>query len=494
MSRNLISVRQLSFRYPDYPGLTPEPLFQGLDLELDEGEIGWVLGAPETGKTTLGQVLAGLVPRFTGGELGGSVRLRGSALQSFRPCDLLQVIGLVFQNSEDQILTTRCDTEVAFALESLSMPRPEMASRVRQALEWMDLAAYERVGPERLSGGEKKRLLLACLHALDPAVWVLDEVFEELDEQTRRKLLDFLRERGKTALIFASKWIDLFRGFGDRHYLLSGGALRADGARLSPAFTRRLKQEGLVLGAVPIGAGAPGSPGGGRGVSHSAAAAETILEVRDLRFRYPGDGAFRLQVDGLYVRRGEIVALTGRNGSGKSTLARLLCGLLAPEGGEVRLRREGRLEAAGMHELRVFTGYMFQNPDFQIFLPTVGEELAYGLQRAGLPEAEVRRRVGECIEVYRLPPAETPAALMSYGARKRLQAAATSLLERPLLIQDEGDSGVSFRDFAELVRRLAADGRAQVLITHEGSLARALAHRVVRMEQGRIVSVEEVRR
>ena len=328
MTRNLISAQRLSFRYPDYPGLTPAPLFQGLDLELEEGEIGWVLGAPEAGKTTLGQVLAGLVPRFTGGELSGAVRLNGAALQAQRACDLLRVVGLVFQNSEDQILTTRCDTEVAFALESLGMPRPEMQSRVRQALEWMDLAAYERVNPERLSGGEKKRLLLACLHALDPAVWMLDEVFEELDEGTRRRLVDFLQARGKTALIFTSKWIDLFRGIGDRHYLLAGGALRAEGARMSSSFTRRLREEGLVLSAA-------GERGGGvpHGAARGPGPAENVLEARGLRFRYPGAGGFRLEVDGFEVRRGEIVALTGRNGSGKSTLARLLCGLLEPEGG-----------------------------------------------------------------------------------------------------------------------------------------------------------------
>ena len=219
-----------------------------------------------------------------------------------------------------------------------------------------------------------------------------------------------------------------------------------------------------------------------------------MLEARGLRFRYPGAGDFHLEVEGLEIRRGEIVALTGRNGSGKSTLARLLCGLLEPEAGEIRVRRDGKLRAAAASELRVHTGYMFQNPDFQIFLPTVGEELAYGPQQAGVPEAEVGRRVAEAIGRFHLPPAEVPAALLSYGARKRLQAAACALLGRPLLIQDEGDAGLSFRDFSELVQHLAGDGRAQVLITHEASLARALAHRIVRMEGGRIAAVEEADR
>ncbi len=483
MSTNAISVQQLYFSYPAYPGIPAKYLFEGLDLALDEGQTGWVLGLPQSGKTSLGLMLTGLVPRFTGGALSGSIRLRGTSLQAHRPYELLQEIGMVFQNAEEQILTTRCDTEVAFALESLGMPGPEMRSRVRLALEWMEMAGYERTDPGRLSGGEKKRLLLACLHALDPAIWVLDEVFEELDEDTRRRLVDFLCARRKTVLIFASKWIDLFRDLGGRYFHLSRGGVRASVSRLSQKFLRGLEEEGLVLGAA-----ADNPP------PLSSAPGETILQARGLRFRYPGEGTFDLRIDELEVRRGEILALTGRNGSGKSTLARLLCGLLPAEEGEIRILRSQRLEAASAPELQGFTGYMFQNPDFQIFLPTVGEELAYGLLRAGLPAAEIRRRTSECIEEFQLPPADAPAALLSYGARKRLQAAVYSLLDRPLLIHDEGDSGLSFADFVQLVRRFAEAGRAQILITHEASLARLLAHRTVRLDGGRIASVAEVRR
>jgi energy-coupling factor transporter ATP-binding protein EcfA2 len=152
----------------------------------------------------------------------------------------------------------------------------------------------------------------------------------------------------------------------------------------------------------------------------------------------------------------------------------------------VSVSKNGSLQPAAAEQHRRFTGYLFQDPDLQIFLPTVLEELSLGLKRMRLANEEIQRRVDRAISLFHLPAGQTPPSLMSYGARKRLQAAVCYLLERPLTIIDEGDSGLGANDFAELVRTFQDSGRTVMFITHDHGLAESLADRVIRIEKGKL--------
>ena len=492
--KTALSVTDLFFKYPQYGNMVSSPLFQGLDFSLPLGKITLIMGPPESGKTTLSRILTGLIPRFTGGELSAKLTLGGKSLTSLMPYELLEEIGLVFQNSEEQLFTTRCDSEIAFALESLAVPREKIRERVLSALEWLGLSAYEQGNPKNLSGGEKKKLLLACLFALDPAIWLLDETLDEIDRESKFKVLQNLRRSRKTALIFSSKWLELYREFVDIFYLFSGGRLHSAGeGKPEPGFWQKLEEQGLLLTKKNSGSAlcAPVPLSRTRGST-------PLIQVRELKFSYQENSGhnrgFALTVPDFSVYRGEIVALAGQNGSGKSTLARVLCGLLAPQSGEILIVKERNQQAAAVEELKSYTGYLFQNPDSQIFLSTVHEELAYGLKNQGRPKPdgkEIEKRVNRAIELFNLPAAALPPAIMSYGTRKRLQAAVYYLLERSLLIIDEGDSGISFRDYLNIVKLLGSASKGMIIITHNQELARLLAHRIIYLEDGRILPGRE---
>jgi energy-coupling factor transport system ATP-binding protein len=467
----VLKVRDLSFRYPSYPGLKSGPLLARLDLDLAKGEICLLLGRAESGKSTLCRILAGLIPRFFGGRLSGRVVLEGEELGASPPFERLGRIGVVFQNPSEQLFTSRCANELAFALESFGLSRGEMERRVQEALSWMGIQGFRDRDPATLSGGEKKKLLLACLQAVDPVVWLLDETFEELDDGTRRELLTRLKDGGKSVLIFSARWHEAFSEYIDRSLLLTGGRLEAITPRPgSGTFRRLLRDNGFVPAGKPL-RGQGGSP---------------LIEVDSLGFRYDEPNGFSLRIDRLSVPRGGVVALVGDNGSGKSTLAKLLCGLLEPQSGEIRVERDGRCLPAGRDLLGRFSAYIFQDPDLQIFLPTVAEELAYGLRLAGLGSSEVQRCVGQAVEEFRLPGKRCPPALMSYGARKRLQAAVYYLLDKRLVIFDEGDSGLDAGDFIRLIRLFRTRQRGLMVITHDLSLAEYLADAVIRLKEGRI--------
>jgi len=137
--------------------------------------------------------------------------------------------------------------------------------------------------------------------------------------------------------------------------------------------------------------------------------------------------------------------------------------------------------------LNGYTGYLFQDPDLQIFLPTVADELGYGLKLRGLEAESIRLKIADSLERFHLPGPEVPPALMSFGARKRLQAAVCWLLERPVLVIDEGDSGLGAAEFGELLGQFRSPARGLVFITHDLVLAERLAERIVRLEAGRPV-------
>jgi len=483
----LLAVQQLSFRYPSATGAGTQAatgpgarrlVLDDLSFSVRAASTSVILGRADAGKTTLARIIAGLVPRFTGGGIAGEVRLLGSPTRSVPPYDLVQSVGLVAQDSEEQLFTTRCDTEVAFALESLGMDRAVMRHRVTQGLERVGLAGFAGRKPATLSGGEKKRLLVACLLAVQPQLWILDEALGELDFEWKVRILELASETAGATLLMESRWSSLVESRGTSFHLLDEGRIRA-GPRGS-ADTELL----LALDEAGIRPSLRAAP--------PRVQVAGALQVRGVRFRFPGEQGFGLAVDHLDLGFGEVCALVGRNGSGKSTLARILCGLLRPQVGSIGFGRAASGQAADGGEaspadLGARIGYLFQNPDHQIFLPTVREELALGLRASRVSRAEVERRVSQAAELFDLADVDAPPALLSYGARRRLQAATYFLLERDLLILDEIDSGLSYGEISRLVDRLASRVPGLVLITHDLALARSACHRVLVMEHGRIV-------
>ena len=512
-------ITDLCFSYPDYPGIAARKLFNGLNLRLPAGSMAVLLARPDQGKTTLCRVLAGLVPRFSGGPLRGAARLGEVELLDSRPYDLIDQVGLVFQHPGEQLLLSRCDSEIAFALESLGVERSEIGERTDAALRTMELERYRYETPKVLSGGEKKKLLIACLLAVDPLLWLLDETLEELDRDTKRRLLRLLQERGRSTLILSAKWHELFREYVQRVFILEDGMVQSITAPMgTPEFQGVLLQRGFILPgeALPAQGRSEGSPQGGSPQGgqlqgrprerstpqdeppqggpreRSTPRDDVLLAAEDLLFRYDGVDrggvpSFSLRVDSFQLEAGRTTALVGDNGSGKSTLGRILCGLLTPARGTIRIRKNGGLEEAAAEDLNRFTGYLFQDPDLQIFLPTVFEELALGLRQLRLPAEEIERRVGEAVCLFDLPATGAPPSLMSYGARKKLQAAVYYLLDRPLMIIDEGDSGLSVDDFAKMVRIFQGQQNTLLFITHDSRLAEALADEVLQLRDGRFV-------
>jgi energy-coupling factor transport system ATP-binding protein len=515
--RPLLALEQVSCRHP---GAT-RPALDAVDFAVHAGEIVAVMGHSGAGKTTLLKCLTGIVPRFERADVAGTRRAFGEDLASLEPGALAGRVGIVFQDFEAQLFSTSCILEVGFAPQQLGLPRDVVLARGRRALQRVGLAGFERRDPATLSGGEKQRLALAGILALEPRVLLLDEPITDIDPEGKRTvlaLLEALRDEGIAVVIVEHEI--LAAEAADRLVLLEAGRVVAQGPSaelLADAATLRacgirprdldVVRERLALPARLTGVDdaertlrAHGmtprhEAGGGRATgSPSRDDAAPLLELRDVRFSY-GDGVAALDGVSLRIDAGELVAVIGQNGSGKTTLAKHLNGLLAPDAGRVCLAgkdlRELRLGAIARS-----VGYVFQDPDHQLFCATVEEEVAWGVRHLGLDAGAVEERVARALDVCALGDrrGDDP-FLLRKGERQRLAVASILALEPKVLILDEPTTGLDHREqlaILDLLSRLHATGTAVVVITHAPWLVAERATRAILLAHGRILLDGEI--
>jgi energy-coupling factor transport system ATP-binding protein len=219
------------------------------------------------------------------------------------------------------------------------------------------------------------------------------------------------------------------------------------------------------------------------------------LQVQDMWFGYDRQAPVLKGID-LAIPAGDFVALTGPNGSGKTTLAKHFNGLLRPDRGQVALFGQD-LRQSSTGEIARTVGYVFQNPDHQIFSATTRQEIAFGLHNLGLDEAEIRRRTAEALETFRLSPyAGRQPATLSYGLRRKISLASVLAMRPQVLILDEPTTGLDWQSTTELVALLEdyhAQGNTILLITHDMRLIADHLPRCLVLAAGQVLDYGETR-
>ena len=222
----------------------------------------------------------------------------------------------------------------------------------------------------------------------------------------------------------------------------------------------------------------------------------TDIETRDVWFSYP-DADDALKSVSIRVQQGEFLALIGQNGSGKTTLAKHLLGLLRPRKGKVLIQGED-IHGKPVGEIARRVGYVFQNPDHQIFNATIREEISYGPRNLQLTEAEIVRRTEKAMERFDLRArAEQQPATLSFGTRRKVALASIYAMDPQIWILDEPTGGLDWRSeqaTMTLLHELNEAGKTIVLITHDMRIVAEHAQRCMVISEGRVVAHDETRR
>jgi len=229
------------------------------------------------------------------------------------------------------------------------------------------------------------------------------------------------------------------------------------------------------------------------------------IVVQDLWYSY-SDEVIALRGIDLEIEDGDYVAVIGQNGSGKTTLVKHFNGLLKPTRGQVLVKLgtgNSKLETlvgtAGLKvgQLAQTVGYVFQNPDHQIFCATTREELAFGPRNLGLPEAEVRRRVEEALAHFDLEEyADRPPAVLGYGLRRKIGVAAVYSMRPRIFILDEPTTGLDWRstmELMELIGEMHRHGHTIILVTHDMKLVTEFSQKSLVLRDGKVLVYDDTR-
>lgn len=477
-------------------------------LEVCRGERVCVLGANGSGKSTLASVICGLLAPDEGDvELAGHAVCTGGVpdLAAYR--DARRQLGLVFQNPDDQIVTSVVADDVAFGPENLGVPRAQIAARVARELRRVAMEKYAHADPSRLSGGQRQRVCIAGALAMEPAVLVLDEPSSLLDVRGRAaimRVMGRLAAAGAT-LVHVTHFMDEALA-ADRVIVMQHGHVALEGtpdevfatknAQVIEALGLEMPFEARLAAALRADAAdggaiaAPGAPSDEKPAAPAPAAEPPAILARDLGFSY-GPGAQALDGVSLEVPVRATTAIVGQTGSGKSTLLRLLCGLEAADAGSLTVCGINAATKRGRCQVRRAVGYVMQHPERQLFAQTVAEDVAFGPRNQGLSAAEVERRVAHALDLVGLADRRDASPFELSGGQQRLAAIAGVLAMEPeLLVLDEPTAGLDPRGRARLralMADLAAHGVTLLQVTHSMEDA-ARADHVVVLDQSHVLA------
>lgn len=500
-----VRLAHVTLRYGDSVAL------DDVTLEVCRGERVCVLGANGSGKSTLASVICGLLAPDEGDvELAGHAVCTGGVpdLAAYR--DARRQLGLVFQNPDDQIVTSVVADDVAFGPENLGVPRAQISARVARELRRVAMEKYAHADPSRLSGGQRQRVCIAGALAMEPAVLVLDEPSSLLDVRGRAaimRVMGRLAAAGAT-LVHVTHFMDEALA-ADRVVVMQHGHVALEGTPdevfaaknaqviealgLEMPFEARLavalRQAEAAGGAIA----APGAPSDEKPAACAAcapAAEPLAILARDLGFSY-GPDAQALDGVSLKVPARATTAIVGQTGSGKSTLLRLLCGLEAADAGSLTVCGINAATKRGRRQVRRAVGYVMQHPERQLFAQTVADDVAFGPRNQGLSAAEVERRVAHALDLVGLADRRDVSPFELSGGQQRLAAIAGVLAMEPkLLVLDEPTAGLDPRGRARLralMADLAAHGVTLLQVTHSMEDA-ARADHVVVLDQSHVLA------
>jgi energy-coupling factor transport system ATP-binding protein len=508
-----------------------KPALSNINLELEKNKYIAITGPSGCGKTTFLLSINGLIPHSIKGNMDGKVIVLGIDTRETSVTKLAKKVGMVFQNPETQLFTTMVVDEIVMGLENAGLEPEEMKRRLEKVINQFGLKGLEKRAPSELSDGQKQRVAFAAALALQPEILVLDAPTSDLDPRGTQDVVEALsivsKQLGMTVIdgIAHAHKIDDVVVYADRVIVLDKGKVIADGhprevfkeserfieiglrpPQVCELMVRLSKLMGKDLGPLPLtveeasdqlsklipkGKNFPKQYHSSTQLNSSQIKGEPIIKARNLRFIYQPANVEALKGINVDIYPGEFIALVGENGAGKTTFAKNVLGLLKPTSGTLIVDGVDP-RTAEIQEMAKRVGYLFQNPDNQLFQLTVWDEVCFGPKNLGLSPEEIEERAKEAIRLCRLQGLEKEAPLsLSTGERQRLALAAVLAMDTKILFLDEPTKGQDYgniKSFMDFIVSLNKDkGKTIILITHDMTLVAEYARRVIVMSKGNIV-------
>lgn len=496
----MITVRDLSWQYePLVDGGKPVDSLKHVSFDIKSGSFVGVIGPTGAGKSTLCMALAGIIPNLADGTMTGLVEVNGMNTSRHSVSALSERIGYVQQDPEAQLFCASVEDEIAFPLENRGIAPDIIDKQIDVMLDLVGMIGYRKRVPTSLSGGQMQRVAIAAALAAEPDVLILDEPTAALDPEGKQEVFDVLeriRQTRSMTVIMAEQDTEHIAYWADQVlFMVNGELVRNGDASLFVREKGLLESSGVQVADDPL----PQVKAVQQGKKHKKdkknqpeRSKDVVISLDHVSYQYERGGNASKALDDVTfdIERGSFIGLIGRNGSGKTTLAKHLNGLIRPTQGTVTV--DG-LDASkhSVGEMAAHVGFVFQNPDHQIFCSTAKEEIAFGPTALGLDGATVFKRVDEMLTLFDLHRYEdvSPATL-GYGERRAVALSSVLAMRTPILVLDEPTAGLDHRlaaRFLGTIEKLNQRGVTIVMISHDMRAVYRYCTHVLELEDGKVV-------
>ena len=502
----MIEISGLKYRYKKE---LPEVL-KSINLSINPGEKILIAGKNGAGKTTLSKILSGIIPLLDKrGELEGQYMYGGDEVFNLKYADLKGKMALLFQDFEGQIVSTSVREELIFYPMNLGKFYRESTGRAENLAEQFGMLPLFDRSISSLSGGEKQKTAILSLLSASPEILILDEPMTDLDPFSQDMILEMIKGYRGTLIVFEQS-VDFYACF-DRIIVMNDGLIISDAGKETAGDIKMLEGAGIGAPEVFRAAGGyfPSMKQACAGIKkdfefdadkYSTASAvrnkdvPAVIQVKNLSFIYPGSREEVLSDVSFEIKKGEFLAVVGANGSGKTTLMKILAGIYKDfQHGEIfyagtSIKKRG---------VQGQVGYVYQNPDNQIFAETVFDEIAFAMKMKGAAESKVKSRVGAIMEIFGLTDKSgaDPFSLPK-GDRQKIACASVLVSEPDVIILDEPTTGLdylSYRGLMDIIEELNSKGKTIITITHSMEAAASYGERILALAGGKIVFMGDKR-
>ena len=479
----IIKVKNLTYKYPQ----EKNDVLKDVSFEVNEGDIFGIIGPSGCGKSTLMLALAGLIPKSIKGDMQGNVSLFGKDTNNLSMAELSQTVQILFQSPESQLFALNVEDEITFGLENLNMPWSQIEKRLTNVLRTLEIEHLRHSSIEELSSGQKQRVALASVLLMEPKVLLLDEPTANLDPPAVENLKNIIKKlRKKHTIIIIEHNVEFLKELADQLLLINNGQMiiqgSVDNVFKSKEYNKIMLQPHDISQIVNKLKNLSTKTNN-----------KTILEIKELNFEYLNNKKALSDVH-LIIGKGDFIGILGLNGSGKSTLALNLIGLLKGSG-QIKLNGKD-ISKQDVLERTKKIGYVFQNPNYQLFEENLDREIAFGPRNLGLNDSEINKRVDETLHIAGLADVrEQDPHSLSVGQKRRVSIASVLSMKPEIIIVDEPDTGLDHktaRNLMEYFKKLNKLGKTIILVSHSLEIVSEYCNRIIAIKDGKIIDPKEI--
>lgn len=468
-----------------------EIALNNINLEIKKGEFVLISGKSGSGKSTLGSTINGLIPHYYNGKIQGNVHIDGKDISKILLHEIGHLVGTVFQDPRSQFFTTTTDEEIAFGLQTICKTKDEIKQRVSEVYQDLDIEDLKGRSVFELSSGQKQKIAIASIYAMNPKVLILDEPSANLDMKATFDLfliLEKLKKKGTTVVLIEHR-LYYVKSLFDRFLLVKDGEIVQDLSReevihLEGEFWDENGLRTLELEEYRISE-----------KKDSYQLNDQSIRGKDLKFCYPStakngnkQNEYILNHLDFNMECGKAVGLIGLNGTGKTTFARVISGLEKIKEGKIWAEKDKSLNHKDLMNMSYF---VFQDSDYQLFAESVLDEMLLGI--SSKDKKENTKKAKSILKVLGLDKYidKHPFAL-SRGEKQRLTIACGMMKQAKVFIYDEPTSGCdkdSMISVTKLIEEQLKNGITVLVISHDFEFLANTVSKLWVMGDGKIEDV-----